>query len=174
MRSLLRSLLVVTSLAAPSAAAAEPVSLFVSIDGAAVPGDSVAQSLGREGSIECLALTSGANEKNTKGVVTIQVADIVCTKRLDRATPALLRALAEQMPVQLEARFYRPSPDGDGTTQHYYSLFGSAGAVIEVAQTSPDALGFDTAGLPATERVVFRFPVVEFVWQVGGSSAVVP
>lgn len=174
MRRIVLGSLLAAIFASSSSLAAEPVALSLQVNGEIVQGDNPQQSLGRANTIECVELQAGASAKNNKGTLVVAPHSIVCRKRLDRATPTLLSAVAEQAPVDLVARFFRPSPNGDGTTEQYYSVIATGGLVTQVAQVSPNALSADSANLPAMEEVTFLFASVEYVWENGGVSAIVP
>jgi type VI secretion system secreted protein Hcp len=155
MRKLGLGTLLAAVLSASASHAAEPVSVFLKANGVLVPGDSSQQSLGRE--------------KTAKGSTTIAPIDVRCTKAVDRSSPSLLRALAQQHSIELEARFFRPSPYGDGTTQQYFTVFGLGGTVIDIA----GAASTDSA-LPAMEEVTIRLSMVRYVFNDGDNMAQLP
>lgn len=156
-------------LSATASNAAEPVSVFLKANGVLVPGDSSQQSLGRANSIECLAFESGGSSKTVKGSTTIAPIDVRCTKAVDRSSPSLLRALAQQQSIEIEARFFRPSPTGDGSTQQYFTVFGLGGTIIDVA----GAASTDSA-LPAMEEVTIRLAGVRYAFNDGDNEAQLP
>lgn len=102
-------------------AMADPVSTKLVINGQVVEGESSNTSQGRMNTIEALSASiSGSNTSNSgKG----EYAPFTILKRVDVATPKLVRAMAMGEQVdRLEASYYKPSPAGDGTTVLYYTI----------------------------------------------------
>jgi type VI secretion system secreted protein Hcp len=99
---------------------------------------------------------------------------VTCRKRIDKATPLLLKALVLQQPAEMVARFYRPNPNGDGPTDQYYTISGTAGRVVSVKQLSPDAYSASSQSYPLFEEVTFEFASVTFTYINAGASATWP
>ncbi len=99
---------------------AETVHLYLKANGKDVKGESTQTSLGREGSIECIEYDQGvqtAREAAT-GMVTgrRQYAPLRIVKRIDRSSPLLMKALTGNEKIDGAFKFFRPNPNGDGTT----------------------------------------------------------
>src|SRR5512144_3385705 len=99
---------------------ADPVYLFLKVNGVAVEGDSMETSLGRQNSIECLYYRQGVAVPATSSGLTSgrrTYEPLVIRKRVDRSSPQLAKALAENRRVDGTFKFFRLSPSGDGTTE---------------------------------------------------------
>jgi type VI secretion system secreted protein Hcp len=151
---------------------AETVHLFLKANGTDIEGESSQTSLGREGSIECLSYEQGvatAREAGS-GLATgrRQYQPLVVRKRLDRASPLLLKALTENQVIEGTFRFYRPDPSGDGTTQHFYTVVITQARITGVRQLLPDVLGPDTADDPPQEELSFAVGSIEWTYEPDG------
>ncbi|HIK56157.1 MAG TPA: type VI secretion system tube protein Hcp [Synechococcales cyanobacterium M55_K2018_004] len=156
----------------PRANAAQPVYLFLQANGSEIQGESQQVTLGRAGAIECLSYEQSVLvpfERN--GAIATgrrQYAPIRITKRIDKSSPLLFKALTDNAVVEGEFRFYRLSPTGDGTTEQYYTVSFQQGRVASVKQVSPDALSPATAEAPPVEEVTFSFAQIGWRYENGG------
>jgi type VI secretion system secreted protein Hcp len=146
---------------------AQTVHLFLKSNGKDVKGESTQVSMGREGSIECISYeesVSAARETGTNMVTgRRQHQPIRIVKRIDSASPLLMKALVENEKVEGAFKFYRPNPGGDGTTEQFYTVEIKEGNVASVKQFVQDTIDSDTAGLPPLEMVEFVFK--DIVWR---------
>ncbi|NSW57719.1 MAG: type VI secretion system tube protein Hcp [Armatimonadetes bacterium] len=121
-------------------------------------------SLGREGTIEVLSLTMGVStpRDTASGLATGRRAyePIVITKRIDKSSPLLARALTNNEVIEGTVHFYRPAPDG--TTHHYYTLQFANARVASIRQFLPNVLDPATASLPPYEEVAFVFQTIKW------------
>jgi type VI secretion system secreted protein Hcp len=143
--------------------AAENVYLFLQIDGKAVKGDSTAMSMGRQNSIECRYFEEGATPTGQMAVV--------IRKRIDQSSALLQSAAFGKKPVSAIFKLYRPNPAGDGTTQQFYRIEGSAGQILSVKTTVRETLDPPGATSPALEEVRFSFKNLGFFTTNGPSWA---
>ena len=132
------------------------------IDDTLIEGESTRTSMDRENKIECggfvHALTTPRDET---GQLTgrRRHSPIRIVKRNDKSTPLLYQALCLNEPVDsAEFRFFRPSPDGSGSEEQYYTVLLENGYVSDI-QT-------DGSGL---ESVSFVFQDVTWTYEVGGA-----
>ena len=153
---------------------AETVHLFLKADGADIKGDSTQESLGRKDSIECVSYQHGvsnATDEATKAATgRRQHTPITIRKRIDKASPLLIKALAENKKIDGSFKFYRPSVGGDGTTEQFYTVTIKDGHVSSVTQVSPDTLSAASANEPPFEEVSFVFKTINWTITKGGAS----
>src|SRR5690606_25931769 len=146
---------------------AETVHLFLKSNGSAVTGDSSVSSLGRDGSIECLSFIDSVRTAREagSGLATGRRAfdPLVIRKRIDQSSPILARALCNNEVIEGEFRFYRPSPAGDGTTEHFFTVSISDGRLSHIRRISPDVVDPAKAIEPPTEEVGFLFHTIRWV-----------
>ena len=78
-------------------------------------------------------------------------------KRIDKSSPLLFKALCDNEVIEAKFRFFRPNPDGDGTTQHFYTVEIKEGRIASYQRISPDVIDPASANAPPTEEVTFVF-----------------
>ena len=109
-----------------------------------IDGDSTIVSMERENTIECLSFEDSvrtAREASTgmaSGERTYE--PIKITKRIDRSSPLLAKALCNNEAIRGTFRFYRPNPDGDGTTQHFFTIAIQEARINSIFRVSPDVI----------------------------------
>lgn len=148
------------------------VHLSLKANGEDIKGDSSITSMEREGSIECLsfedsvrtareASTGLASGERTYGPITI-------TKRIDKSSPLLAKALCQNEEIEGLFKFYRPNPAGDGTTEQFYTIEIKKARVASVKRESPDVIDPASASAPATEEIGFVFGHVRWTYEPDG------
>lgn len=147
---------------------AETVHLFLKTNGSGVEGDSSITSLGREGSIECLSFIDAVRTAREagSGLATGRRSfePLVIRKRIDQSSPILARSLCNNEVIEGEFRFYRPSPAGDGTTEHFFTVEIKNGRLSHIRRVSPDVIDPASASAPPTEEVGFLFHTIRWVY----------
>ena len=148
------------------------VHLSLKANGEDIKGDSTITSMEREDTIECLSFADGvrtAREAST-GMATGERSyePIYITKRIDKSSPLLAKALCNNEVIEGLFKFFRPNPIGDGTTEQYYTIEIKEGRVSSVERTSPDVIDPASANAPATERVAFVFGYVRWTYEPDG------
>jgi type VI secretion system secreted protein Hcp len=152
--------------AAPlDASAAENVALYLKANGVDIKGESTVSSLGRADSIECVAFYTSA-QLTTAG--SLSGGRFTCRKRIDKASPLILRALGQKQQIDATFKFFRPNPTGDGTTEQFYTITLKTGRVISVEQVNPDSVDPATAGAPPLETLTISAPDVVYTITNGG------
>ncbi len=151
---------------------AETVHLYLKANGKDIKGESTQTSLGRADSIECVGYDQGvtsAREAAT-GMVTgrRQYTPLEVTKRVDKASPLLMKALVNNEKIDGTFKFFRPNPTGDGTTEQFYTVELKEGNIAAVKQFVPNTLEASSAGLPALEKVSFVFKTIKWTYTQGG------
>jgi type VI secretion system secreted protein Hcp len=148
------------------------VHCFLKVNGADVEGDSSVTSLGREGSIECVYFEQSV--KTVRSAVTGQATGrrqhepILIRKPIDRSSPLLAKALAQNSVVDAEFRFYRPNPAGDGTTQHFYTVAIKQGRIASFKDYLPPTTEPANSLIPPLEEVGMVFTAIRWTHVPGG------
>jgi len=122
---------------------AQSVHLELTADGAQIEGESSVLSLGRENTIECIRYSED------ESTITIE-------KRIDRASPRLMKARHGGEALDATFRFYRTSFEGETTTEHYFTVTMKGAKVTSLVRRSPDVIDPDQAIRPAVEELVFE------------------
>lgn len=151
---------------------ADTISLTLSANGLDIEGDSTVTSMERADTIEVLSLEQSVSRAFDRATLLATgrriYAPIRLTKRLDRSTPLLRKALINNEVVEGNFRWFRPNPAGDGTTQHFMTLSFTEGRITKCVLRLPDTLGADTATLPALEEVELTAGTYTWTWIDGG------
>lgn len=113
-----------------------------------------------ENAIECLSF-EGMSEARYEGasmtaIGTRQHTPFVFTKRFDHASPLLMKALCERLPIEAEFRFF--TPDDTGVAIHYYTIKIENGRIGKIRLNSPNAISTVTQAEPDVEEVHLSFP----------------
>ena len=153
----------------------ERVGLELTVDGVLIEGDGTPGLPGKGATIECLSFTvaqSAALARST-GMPTGRRSyePIAIRKRIDRATPLIVRALVLNQEVEAVFRFFRPT--GGGTPEHFFTIEISQAAVASTSQFSPDGLVFPGAppAISALEDVSFAFQQIRWRYEDGAIEA---
>jgi type VI secretion system secreted protein Hcp len=153
---------------------ADPVYLFLKVNGVTVEGDSTETSLGRQNSIECLYYRQGVALPTTSYGLTSgrrTYEPLVIRKRVDRSSPLLANALTGNRRVDGVFKFFRLSPSGDGTMEHYYTTEITQGRIVAVTQFVTDVE--DPGKLPDQpfEEIAFVFNEIRWTWTISGVTS---
>lgn len=151
---------------------AETVHLYLKANGQDIKGESTQVSLGRKDSIECISYEQkvGTSQAVGSGIATgrRQYEPIVIRKRIDKSSPLLLKALAQNQKIDAVFRFFRPNPNGDGTTEQFYTVEIRNGRIASIKQYSPDTIAPDTRQQPSQEEVAIVFENITWTYNNGG------
>lgn len=136
-----------------------------------IEGDHSETTLERENTIEVLSLTQPqrtAFERAT-GLATGRrfYEPITFTKRIDRASPKLRQALAQNQVVSGSFRWFRPNPVG-GSTQHFFTIEFTNGRIVSVEARLMNTLDPALAGLPPLEEVKLVFNTITWTFEEPG------
>ena len=151
---------------------AETVALYLKANGSDIQGESTITSLGRENSIECVYLETAvttARETGT-GMATgrRQHQPVLYRSRIHKGSPLILKALRTNAVIEATFKMFRPTPAGDGTTQHFYSIKLEGGRVASVKQVNPDTIHPASSSDPPLEEVTLVFHTITWTYEVGG------
>jgi type VI secretion system secreted protein Hcp len=153
---------------------AEPMSdncyLWLKANGMDVPGESTVSSMGRGNTIECwkfehmvnTARESGSGMGTGRRVHT----PVVLSKRIDKSTPLLYKALSQNEQVDAVIRFYRPSLAGAGVDENFYTIELKSGRISQIKSLLPDA--FDEHSGPMMEEVSIVYQTIIWTYTEGG------
>lgn len=151
---------------------AESVHLYLKANGTDIKGESTQTSLGRADSIEVVAYTQKvftAREAGS-GLATgrRQYEGIEITKRIDKSSPLLMKALCENQVIEATFKFFRPNPTGDGTTEQFYTVSIKKARVNSIQQVVPDSFVPASTNLPPMEKIAFVFHTINWTYTNGG------
>jgi type VI secretion system secreted protein Hcp len=137
------------------------VHLNLKANGTQIKGESTIESMDRKDTIECLSFEDSvrtAREASTgmaSGERTYE--PIKITKRIDKSSPLLAKALCNNEVIDAKFRFYRPNPAGDGTTQQFFTVSIEEGRIASITRNSPDVIDPASSNSPPVETVSFVF-----------------
>ena len=154
---------------------AQTVHLSLQIDGNDVEGESTIASMEREGTIECssfkYSVITPREESTGRLTGRRQHRAVEVTKRIDKSTPLLLKALCENEPVTSASfRFFRPGPGGSGAEEHFYTVLLENGYVAGVSPLSEDETMGGEAAPPMMEEIAFVFQDITWTYEIGGAT----
>ena len=72
------------------------------------------------------------------------------------------------MIIKATFRFFRPNPEGDGTTQQFFTIVIEEARVNSVVRVSPDVIDPAAANAPPTEEVTFVFGKIQWTYEPDG------
>jgi type VI secretion system secreted protein Hcp len=151
---------------------AETVHLYLKANGNDIKGESTQTSMGRQDSIECIAYEQGvqtAREAATNMVTgRRQFTPLKIVKRIDKATPLIMKALTTNAKIDATFKFFRPNPSGDGTTEQFYTVVLKEGNISSVRQHVPSTITPASAAEPPMEEVAFVFKTIRWTYTNGG------
>jgi type VI secretion system secreted protein Hcp len=139
------------------------INLFLRLNNVSIAGEPLVSSLGRQNSIECLSYQQGVVTAREAGSGAAtgrrQYAPIVIRKRIDKSSPLLAKGLTQNEVAEGTFKFYRPNPNGDGTTEQYYTVDFQQGRLSAFKQSTTDGL---------IEEVAFVFQSISWTFVKGG------
>jgi type VI secretion system secreted protein Hcp len=146
--------------------------VFLKANGTDIAGESTQTSLGRENSIEAIAYTQKvftAREAGS-GLATgrRQYEGIEITKRIDKSSPLLMKALCENQVVEATFKFFRPNPTGDGTTEQFYTVSIKKARINAIQQTVPNSFVPASTNQPPLETIQIVFHTINWTITNGG------
>lgn len=151
---------------------AETVHLYLKANGKEIKGESTQKTLGREDSIECVSYEQGVTSAREAGTGMVvgrrQYTPLNITKRIDKSSPLLMKALVNNEKIDATFKFFRPNPIGDGTTEQFYTVVLKEGHIASVRQVVPETLNAGSASLPPLEQVAFVFKTISWTYTNGG------
>lgn len=151
---------------------ADTIALTLTSNGDAIDGDSSITAMERTNTIEVLSLeqqVSTAFDRATLQATGRRIyVPIRFTKRIDRSTPLLMKALTLNQVVAGSFRWFRPNPAGTGSTEHFFTLEFTEGRITRCNLRLPDTLDPARASLPPLEEVELTFSHITWTFVNGG------
>jgi type VI secretion system secreted protein Hcp len=151
---------------------AEAAMLYLKANGSDVKGESTQLSLSREGAIECISyeyeVVTAREATSALATGRRQHQPLRIIKRIDKATPLLFKALAENQVMEGVLKFFRPNPTGDGTTEQFYTVEFKQGRINSIKQRLPNTIVPATSTEPPLEEVTFVFHTISWTYTNGG------
>lgn len=140
---------------------AENPHLSLKIGGAKADGESTQYT---DGQIECQSFGFGISVPIDSATGAAagrrQYSPITLVKRIDKASPLLMKALVTNQIIDGVFKFFRPPADGKSASEHFYTIEIKHGRVESVAQNG----GSDVP----TETVAFGFRAITCTFVKGG------
>lgn len=137
--------------------------MMLRIDGQLIEGDTYREA--RKGLIEVLAFEQSVTTAREAGSGMAtgrrQYQPLLIRKRIDKASPLLMRALTMGQTVEASFGFFRPNPTGDGTDDRFYEI-GIRGARVASIKIVQESSG------PPMEEVTFVFHNISWTYTNGG------
>ena len=151
---------------------AETIHLALKANGTDIKGQSTQTSLERADTIECVSFEYGvvtAREAGS-GIATgrRQHMPLVIKKRIDSASPLIIKALCENQVIEGVFKFYRPAQIGDGTTEQFYTVAIKKGRVNSVKQHVEHSKQAGQSPDVPMEEVSFVFHTITWTFEEGG------
>ena len=162
------SALVFACFAASAASAAETVHCTVTgaVQGA-IQGDSDITSQGRANTIQAYDFHHLVTAPSTGAV---QHENIIMSKKIDKATVKLWKALDTRESMSWDCKFYRPNPSGDGTTEQFYTVTLGNARLIAIEPIVANTLDATNSAYPAMERVRLSYQTMTVTYTNGGAT----
>ncbi len=141
------------------------VALFLEIDGTLIEGENPSTTLERENTIKVLSISNGIFRPRDSATGSLsgnrQHKPLTITKPVDKSTPLIFKAIANNEPVtRAEFRFFRGVPGGG--EEHYYTILLESAAV-----SAASGVGGKGDDLP-TEMVSFTYERITWTYEDGG------
>lgn len=92
-------------------------------------------------------------------------------KEIDQASPLIYQALVQGKKVEAELLFYRVSPAGDGTEEHYFTIKIENGIVVEVKPYYPMAFLKENEPYRHMEEVSFTYSKITWTHHAEGTES---
>ena len=158
-----------------SAWAAQTVHINLEIDGNRIEGESTIASLDREGTIEASSAGFSVSVPidPASGLTTGRrvYRPFTITKRIDKSSPLLFKALAQNEPVtKLEAMYFRPAVGGSGAEEKFMTILLENGRITNIVQTSEDVILAGQDAPPVMEMVSFVFQDITMTYEINGAT----
>ncbi len=149
------------------------IHLFLMIDGSTIEGESTIASLERENTIEVWSyryeVITPREEASGQLTGRRQHSPIVITKRIDKSSPLLFKALTmNELVEEAQFRFYRPAAGSSGAEEHYLTVLIENGYVASFRTYTLSDLG--GTNIQMMEEVSFVFQDITITYEIGGAT----
>ena len=151
---------------------ANTVHLYLTANGTKIDGNSTIESMDRADSIECLSFEDSVRtaREASSGMASGERSyePVRITKRIDKSSPLLAKALCNNEVIEATFKFFRPNPAGDGTTEQHFTIEIQEGRVASITRVSPDVIDPAAANAPPTEEVTLVFGYIRWCFEPDG------
>ena len=151
---------------------ANTVHLYLTANGTKIDGNSTIESMDRADSIECLSFEDSVRtaREASSGMASGERSyePVRITKRIDKSSPLLAKALCNNEVIEATFKFFRPNPAGDGTTEQHVTVEVQEGRIASITRVSPDVIDPAAANAPPTEEVTFVFGYIRWCFEPDG------
>lgn len=138
----------------------------------AIHGDNSQTTMNRANTIEVLSMTHALRSAFDRGTGMATgrryYEPITFTKRIDRSSPLLRKALTTNEIVSGSFKWFRPNPDGSGSTEQFFTIAFTNGRVVSAEARLPNTLDTDSANLPPIEEIKLVFNTISWKFENGG------
>ena len=154
---------------------AQTVHLRLRIDGNPVEGESTVRDFEREGTIECSSFQHKLDTPRETATGELagrrQHSAVTISKRVDKSTPLLFKALCQNEPVDsAEFMFFRISASREARVERFFTVLLENGYVAMVEQLSEDDIVGGEGAPPMMETVAFVFQDITWTYEIGGAT----
>ena len=153
--------------------AAENAYAELSLSGARLVGDSTTTTMGSEDVSDHIEVFQFQNGVGPGKRTAADYGPMVLVKRVDRASPQLIRAIAEGQPVEGDIKFFNRNRE-TGEIQRYYTIRIYDARVTGVRQLLPDTLDPASANKPVLEEVQIDGGSITWIDELNGNEFGLP
>lgn len=151
---------------------AETIHLYLKAAGQPICGESTQHSLERKDSIECFRLTHEVStpREGSAGLASgrREYSPLRIRKRIDKSSPLLFKALVENQNIEASFKFFRPSPDGNGQSEQFYTISIQDARIERILQVSEAAQASTENSRVPIEDVSFVFNTITATFMPNG------
>lgn len=137
-----------------------------------IQGESTVTSNGREHTIEVMSLAqplqAAFDRASLQPTGRRFYPPLTFTKVIDKATPQLRQALAQNQSLFGEFKWFRPSPSGTGTDQHFLTITVEQARIVKCVTRLPDLLTTGSSAMPPHEEIELVFRSITWTYIDGG------
>jgi type VI secretion system secreted protein Hcp len=138
--------------------------MTIRINGQVIEGDTTREN--RKGQIELLAFEQSVTTAREAGSGLAtgrrQYQPLLIRKRIDKASPLLMKALTENSNAEVRFDFYRGNPTGDGTEERFYEIS------LRNARVASAKIVMDRDTGEPMEEITFVFGTIQWTYTNGG------
>jgi|SRR5215211_500068 len=147
---------------------AEPAFVVLRVNGVAIEAETTAHSFAPEDGIELVGYSQPAARAHTDAGVAGRRSykPIVFLKRIDRASPLVAEAFAQNAVVEADFHFFRD--EGGGSPTEYFTVEVTQGAIVSFRQLLDDALDPAQSTRPPLEEVELLPHRISWTYLDGG------
>jgi type VI secretion system secreted protein Hcp len=94
---------------------------------------------------------------------------LTVTKKIDKSSPLLSFALTQNEKIkEAVLKFYRQSPSGDGTREHYYTIKLQSARIVSIKLDMPNMLLPQNNNLTEMEKLSLAYKTIIWIYEPSG------